>query len=82
MDPEEALWNSKTASLSLISERKREKDNCYCGLQDTGNWPKSRETCGNRSIGFSELVATQLQTHLDVQVVISKVEMLFRCLNM
>lgn len=42
MDPEEALWNSKTASLSLISERKYEKDNCYCGLQETRNWAKNQ----------------------------------------
>ena len=42
MDPEEALWDSKTASLSLLSERKCEKDNCHCSLQDVRGWAKNQ----------------------------------------
>lgn len=42
MDPEEALWDSKTVSLSLLSERKCEKDIFYCSLQDARDWAKNQ----------------------------------------
>ena len=54
MGPEEALWDSKAAFVSLVSERKCEKDNCsrYRGMQDSG---------GTRAKNQGRLVITDPQ---------------------